>query len=153
MRVAQASRVFEGSVHEAETVWYDPAGWPRWVDGLARVESIGAQWPAAGAQVRWQSGPAGRGSVSERVVAHEPRGGQTLEVEDDSIRGTQSVSFSPRDGGVAVALRLAYELKARSPLMALVNLLFIRRAMARSLAHTLARFGAELEAARRQDEG
>ncbi len=79
-----------------------------------------------------------------------PLSGQTLEIEDDAIRGTQSVSFSPSDGGVAVALRLAYELKRRSPLMALVDVLFIRRAMARSLGHTLARFGAELEAARRE---
>jgi hypothetical protein len=149
MRVAEAWRVFQGSVAEAEGVWYDTTAWPRWVDGLAYVESVGARWPAVGADVHWVSVPAGRGSVSERVVAHEPLGGQTVEVEDDSIRGTQSVSFSPRDGGVAVALRLAYELKRRSPLMALVDVLFIRRAMARSLEHTLARFGAELEAARR----
>jgi hypothetical protein len=150
MRVAQASRVFEGSVHEAEGVWYATAGWARWVDGLARVETVGAEWPAAGAQVRWESVPAGRGSVSERVVSHEPLGGQTLEVEDDSIRGTQSVSFAPQGGGVAVTLRLAYELKRRSPLMALVDVIFIRRAIARSLEHTLARFGAELQAARRR---
>lgn len=145
--------MFEGSVQEAEGVWYDTAGWQRWVDGLGDVGSVGAGWPAVGAHVRWVSVPAGRGSVSERVVAHEPLGGQTVAVEDDSIRGTQSVSFSAHSGGVAVTLRLAYELKRRSPLMALVDLLFIRREITRSLEHTLARFGAELDAARRPDEG
>jgi hypothetical protein len=64
------------------------------------------------------------------------------------------VSFVGNDASsVAVTLSLAYELKRRSPLMKLVDLLFIRRAMARSLEQTLSRFGAELGAARRADVG
>jgi hypothetical protein len=146
--------VFEGSVGEAEAVWYDSAGWPRWVVGLARVESVSGPWPGVGGQVRWQSGPAGRGQVSERVVAYEPSSGQSVDVQDDSIRATQTVSFVGNDASsVAVTLSLAYELKRRSPLMKLVDLLFIRRAMARSLEQTLSRFGAELGAARRADVG
>ncbi|MBV8941139.1 MAG: hypothetical protein JO240_05375, partial [Solirubrobacterales bacterium] len=83
------------------------------------------------------------------VVSFEPLVGQTAEVEDDSIRGRQTVAFVPRNGDVAVTLRLAYELKRRSPLLALVDLLFIRRAMTQSLEQTLSRFGAELQASRR----
>jgi hypothetical protein len=153
MRTVHASQAFEGSVHDAETLWYDTARWTRWVVGLADVESVSGGWPEVGAQVRWQSGPAGRGRVSERVVSYEPLRGQTVEVQDDSIRGTQTVSFEPEAARVAVTLSLSYELRRRSPLMTLVDLVFIRRAMARSLEQTLSRFGAELGAARRADVG
>jgi hypothetical protein len=70
--------------------------------------------------------------------------GQTLEVEDDSIRGRQSVAFDGLEGGVRVELALEYELRTRSLVTPLVDLLFIRRAMAASLRSTLTRFGAEL---------
>jgi hypothetical protein len=153
MAVVQAAGVFEGSVHEAEAVWYDTARWPRWVVGLARVESVTGGWPEVGGVVRWQSGPAGRGRVSERVVSYEPLGGQTVEVEDDSIHANQTVSFVPDDANVSVTLSLAYELKRRSPLMKVVDLLFIRRAMRSALEQTLSRFGSELQAARRPAEG
>jgi hypothetical protein len=52
-----------------------------------------------------------------------------------------------------VTLSLSYELKRRSALIRLVDLLFIRRAMTRSLEQTLSRFGAELGTARGQDVG
>lgn len=146
MRVVHASQVFEGSVREAESVWYDTARWPRWVVGLAQVQSVSGRWPEIGGQVRWESGPAGRGQVSERVVGYEPQKGQTVDVEDDSIRATQTVSFVPEGANVAVTLSVAYALKRRSPLMRLVDLVFIRRAMTRSLEETLSRFGAELGA-------
>lgn len=148
--VVEASTVLSGSVQEAEAVWYDTSRWPHWVAGLARVQSSSEEWPAAG-QVRWESSPAGRGEVIERVVSYEPLGGQTVEVEDDSIRGRQTVFFEPQNGGVTITLSLAYELKRRSPLLALVNLLFIRRAMTQALEQTLSRFGAELQASRRPD--
>jgi Polyketide cyclase / dehydrase and lipid transport len=153
MRVVQASQVFEGTVHEAEALWYDTARWPRWVVGLAQVEGVSGPWPEVGGEVRWQSGPAGRGQVSERVLSHEPLEGHTVEVQDQSIRGTQTVSFVPEDAKVAVTLSLSYELKRRSPLMRLVDLLFIRRVMTRSLEQMLSRFGAELGTARRPDVG
>jgi hypothetical protein len=153
MRAVNASQVFEASVLEAEELWYDTTRWPRWIVGLDHVESVGGAWPAMGGQVRWQSGPAGRGQVSECVVSYEPLGGQTVEVQDDSIHGTQAVSFVPEDANVVVTLTLSYELTRRSPLMRLVDLLFIRRAMTRSLEQTLARFGAELGTSRRGDVG
>ena len=153
MRVAQALRVFRGSIHEAEAVWYETARWPAWVPGLDRVEQVGAGWPRVGAEVHWQSVPAGRGQVTERVVEYEPLSGHTVEVEDDAIRGRQTVTFSPENGKVAVALSLSYELKQRSLLMPLVDVVFIRRSMTRALEQTLARFGVELEAARRPDLG
>ena len=146
MRVVSAAETFPGSVHEAERVWYDTGRWPRFIDGLETVEEVTPNWPGVGAEVRWRSGPAGRGEVIERVVAYELLEGQEVEVRDDSIQGRQQVSFTPDEEGVTVELSLSYDLKRGPPLMKLVDLLFIRRAMTTSLESTLHLFGAELEA-------
>jgi len=148
MRRARATGSFAASIDEAEGLWYDTDHWPAWIDGLARVTDLAGDWPGAGAGVTWESNPAGRGRVCERVVSYQPRAGQTLDVEDDSIRGRQRVAFQELDGGVGVELTLEYELKSRSLLLtAVVDVLFIRRAMTTSLQTTLARFGAELAGA------
>jgi hypothetical protein len=146
MGAVRVSLVFPGSVHDAETCWYETSRWPAWIDGLARVISVDGDWPGVGARVTWESWPAGRGRVIERVVSFERLAGQTLEVEDDSITGRQSVSFAPLEGRVEVSLSLSYHLKKRSPLTPLLDALFIRRAMASSLRSTLTHFGAELAA-------
>lgn len=146
MRGAQVSKAFNATVAEAERCWYDTAGWHRWVDGLDEVLGVDGDWPRLGASVTWRSGPAGRGTVVERVTAFEPLEGQALEVADDSIRGHQRVSFVPAGEGVVVGLALEYKLVRRSIVSPLVDLLFIRRAISSSLESTLSRFGAELEA-------
>jgi hypothetical protein len=148
MRTVSAQLVFPGTVPEAEHCWYDTSRWDRWVDGLERVESVQGEWPQDGAVVTWISGPAGRGRVTERVVAFEPLRGQTLDVEDGSIRGRQSVTFTPAEDGVEVAFSLQYALTRRNPLTPVVDVLFIRRAFTSSLQSTVARFGAELQSAR-----
>ncbi|HUZ27907.1 MAG TPA: SRPBCC family protein [Solirubrobacteraceae bacterium] len=153
MATVRATAEYPAPVHEAEACWYDTKRWPVWVDQLDRVISVDGGWPKAGARVIWESGPAGRGRVSEHVVAYEPLRGQTLEVEDDSIRGSQTVSFSPEEHGVAVELALDYELKKHSPVTWLVDLLFIRRLMAGSLRSTLGRFGTALETSRGSEVG
>jgi hypothetical protein len=140
-------------VHEAETRWLDTARWPRWVDGLQRVVEVDGDWPRPGSSVVWESGPAGRGRVRERVVDYEPLAGQTLEVEDDSLRGLQSVLFTPVEGGVEVALALEYTIKRRSLVMPLVDRLFVRRPMATSLGKTLAGFAVELAESRHPTVG
>jgi hypothetical protein len=149
----RVTQVFPGSVHEAEICWYDTERWPRWVDELARVLAVDGAWPRPGASVIWESGPAGRGRVHERVSAYEPLAGQTVEVEDDSIKGTQRVAFTPVDDGVEVGLSLEYAIKRRSLLTPLVDALFVRRPMAISLGKTLARFGAELAESRHSSVG
>jgi uncharacterized membrane protein len=144
MRAVTATQTFRGSVGAAESRWYDVARWPLWVDGLDRIIETSGGWPQAGSSVTWQSGPAGRGRVTERVIAYDPLEGQTLEVEDDAIRGRQQVTFTPADDEVEVKLSLEYEIKKSSFFTPLIDLLFIRRVMAASLQATLGRFGAEL---------
>jgi hypothetical protein len=148
MRTVRVTQTFAASLPEAERRWYDTSGWPAWVDGLDHVLEVDGDWPNAGASVTWESGPAGRGRVTELVVAREPLAGQTLEVQDESIRGRQSVTFAAVDPGVEVALSLKYELKRRSVVTPIVDVLFIRRAMAVSLGLTVSRFGVGLLAGR-----
>lgn len=148
MATVRAKGEYPGSVHEAETCWYDTNRWPLWVDQLSRVVQVDGDWPKDGAAVIWESGPAGRGRVREQVVAYEARAGQTVSVEDDSIQGLQTVTFAPEQDGVTVELALEYSIKKRSPLTWLIDLLFIRRLMAGSLRSTLGRFGTELAMSR-----
>jgi len=148
MARAAVRTVVEGPVGAAEQLWYDPTRWPSFVDGFAHVVRVDEGWPAAGARSVWDSTPAGRGRVSERVIDHRPGEGQTLAVEDPRVHGTQEVRFSAVEDGTEVRLELVYELKERNPLTPLIDLLFIRRAMRDSLRRTLTRFRRELAADR-----
>jgi hypothetical protein len=144
MRAVTVAATLTGTVREAESCWYDTGRWPAWVDGLDRVIDVSEDWPDAGSTIRWESGPAGRGAVVERVLAREPLAGQTMEVRDDSIRGRQTVAFARVKDGVEVRLTLEYEIIKRSLLTPLIDVLFIRRPMITSLNTTLIRSGAEL---------
>ena len=136
-----------GSVYQAETCWYDTERWPKWVDQMSHVVDVSDDWPQVGSAVVWESGPAGRGTVTERVVAYEQRSGQENDIEDDSITGRQTVSFTAVGGRVRIELDLQYRLKRRSPISALVDALFIRRLMSASLARTLSQFASVLDLA------
>jgi Polyketide cyclase / dehydrase and lipid transport len=145
MGAVEVTLGFPGSVHDAESLWYDTGRWVAWVDGLDAIVSVDGDWPRVGATVVWQSGPAGRGRVTERVVEYEPLDGQTVEVQDDAITGRQSVRFTPDEHAVEITLRLEYRVTKRSIVTPIVDLLFIRNAVRASLRATLARFGLELE--------
>ena len=148
MARAAVRTVVEGPVGPAEGLWYDPTRWPAFIDGFGHVVRLDESWPAAGARSVWDSTPAGRGRVNERVIDQRPGEGQTLAVEDQRIQGTQEVRFLPVEDGTEVRLELVYDLKQRNPLTPVIDLLFIRRAMRDSLRRTLTRFGRELAADR-----
>lgn len=145
----RVAREFTGTVHEAERCWCDTARWAQWVAGLGRVVEVSRHWPREGSNVVWESVPAGRGRVHERVTEHEALRGLTVAVEDDSITGVQRVSFDPVPKGVRIELSLEYSIKRRSPLTPLVDWLFVRRPMTISLSNTLERFGVALAESRR----
>jgi hypothetical protein len=131
---------------EAEALWYDTSRWPTFVDGFAHVVSTEGDWPAAPSTLVWQSTPAGRGRVLERVTEYEPRLGQTAHVEDPKMSATQRVAFAPKDDGVQVTLSMEYTLKEGGPLRPFMDFLFIRRAVLDSLKRTVQRFARELQA-------
>ena len=144
----RASIVVPGLASEAEELWYDTTRWPSFVDGLHHIARLEGDWPREGARVLWDSQPGGRGRVQERVTSYVAREGQTLDVEDEKLRGTQRVGFTPLEDGVMVALELTYSLKEQRPGMPLVDLLFIRRPQRESLERTLRRFRTEVAAER-----
>ena len=146
MRRVAADTTVPGRAADAEELWYDQHRWPAWIDGFGHVVKLEGDWPQVGARLVWVSPPRGRGRVQERVTAYEPRGGQTVEVEDERLRGTQTVTFEPAGEQVRVTLTLDYELKNRRFLRPLADLLFIRRELGDSLRRTLARFGHERRA-------
>ena len=142
----RAVQTVPGLASEAEAVWYDPQRWPSWVDGFGHLAKLEGDWPTVGARTVWDSKRGGRGRVVERVRAYEARVGQTLEVEDEKLRGTQRVAFSPTPDAVAVTLELEYELKERNVLTPITDALFIRRALRDSLKRSLIRFARERRA-------
>lgn len=144
MRPVRAAQRFQASVLEAERCWYDTSHWPAWVDGLDQVVQTAGPWPHAGGSVIWESGPAGRGRVTETVVAYAPADGQSVEISDDAVTGQQTVAFAAVPDGVQVTLQLAYRVHRPSPITPIVDILFVRRQMTQSLTRTLARFGAHL---------
>jgi hypothetical protein len=144
---ARATAVVPGRIVDAEELWYDPHRWAAWVDGFGHVRMLEGDWPDIGARLVWDSPPRGRGRVQELVTAYEARTGQTREVEDERLRGTQSVSFAAAGADeVEITLTLDYELKQRNLFTPLVDRLFIRRELSESLRRTLARFGHERRA-------
>ena len=88
-----------GQASDAEALWYDHRRWPAFLDGLQYVARVEGDWPAVGALVIWDSFPGGRGRVLEEVTGYEARVGQSLAIEDETIRGTQRVAFAPARGG------------------------------------------------------
>jgi hypothetical protein len=144
-RIRAVQRV-PGLASEAEALWYDPQRWPAFVDGFGHAVKLEGDWPAVGARSVWDSKPGGRGRVVERVTAYETRTGQTLEVEDGKLTGTQRVAFKPDGDAVEVALELQYELKERNALTPFTDALFIRRALRDSLKRSLIRFARERRA-------
>lgn len=146
-RRVEVARLVRGRLPEVEALWYDPRRWASFVDGFGHVVRLSEDWPAAGATLSWDSLPGGRGRVVECVEAYAPGEGQTSAVEDESLSGRQRVSFAVEEpGSVVVRLALEYELKQRGPLRAVVDLLFIRRALTDSLGRTLSRLAIELDA-------
>jgi hypothetical protein len=142
-----ATTIVPGRIVEAEELWYDPHRWAAWIDGFGHVAKLEGEWPKVGARLLWDSPPAGRGRVDERVTAYEARTGQTLAVEDAKLRATQTVAFEAASGeDVRVTLTLDYELKHRNALTPVLDPLFIRRALRESLRRTLTRFGYERRA-------
>jgi uncharacterized membrane protein len=144
---ARATTLVPGRIVDAEELWYDRHRWPAWVDGFGHIQKLEGDWPDVGSRLLWASPPRGRGLVQEIVTAYQPRIGQAREVEDERLRGTQTVAFEVADADhVRVTLTLEYELKERHALTPIIDRLFIRRELTESLRRTLTRFNHERSA-------
>jgi hypothetical protein len=143
MRVVRESVIAELPPLVAQQLWSDTARWPTFVDGFARIVEVDPAWPEPGSKVIWESGPAGRGRVTERI--RDLTAGERIvsQVFENQLTGTQRVTFEPHDEGSLVIAELEYELQKGGPLRPLTDVLFIRRALSDMLARTLRRFSTE----------
>ena len=121
-------------------LWTDLSRWPTFIDGFGHVVDVSGDWPEPGAKLVWESGPAGRGRVTERVLESGPDRFVT-DLFEDQLVGTQALRFA--DG--AVEMQLDYTLTTGGPLRGLTDVLFIRRALTQALERTLSRFSIEAE--------
>jgi hypothetical protein len=132
---------------EAFALWLDLSRWATFIEGFAHTLSRDESWPAEGSKLVWESSAGGRGRVTEKV---EESGDHFLasRINEEALQGRQDVRFSALDDGSLAELWLEYDLHPttvwrQGPLGVVVNALFIRRALADSLARTLRRFATE----------
>lgn len=139
MPTVRAEALVPGPRAEAEALFYDLRRWPAFVDGFGAVAKVDGDWPEAGSRVLWDSKPGGRGRVSEVVASHRAGEGQVVEVDDERLRATQTVSFAKQGEGVRIVVSWEYELKD----VGFPASLFVRRALGDSLRRTVLRYRVE----------
>ena len=144
MSVTREAVTVDLPAERAFGLWTDLTRWPTFVDGFGHVDRVSGGWPDEGAQLVWRSGPAGRGLVTEKVVASEPGARFVTQVFEERMRGAQAVTFTPTDeDSTRVDIELDYQLTQGGPLKAVTDFLFIRRALTDALRRTLRRFATE----------
>jgi hypothetical protein len=139
-----ASIAVRASLAEVWEYYFDSDGWSAWVDGFARVDSS-MGYPEAGGTLRWSSGPAGRGTVTERVTEHEPRRLHKVEFEDPETTGRLTVTFGIEGESTVVTQELDYRLREGGVFAKVTDRLFIRSQMRGSLSRSLTRLKLEVE--------
>jgi uncharacterized protein YndB with AHSA1/START domain len=141
----EAQVQIKASLAETWDHYFEPLGWPHWVDQFAATLSSSGGYPEAGGTLRWRSVPAGRGEVTERVLEHEPRTVHRISWEDPESSGELTTTFRIKGKGTRVAQKLRYELKSGGPFAWAVDRLFVRTQMRRSLERSLTRLRVELD--------
>jgi hypothetical protein len=144
MRTASAEAEVPLTPEAALRLWTDVSRWSTFVEGFARVVELDPQWPAEGSRAIWESGPAGRGRVTEKVADGDPGRFSTM-VFEDRLAGRQTFRAIESEGGARVELSLEYTLTKYGPLGPLADVIFIRRALRDSLRRTIARFEVEAQ--------
>jgi uncharacterized protein YndB with AHSA1/START domain len=140
-RVAEEILI-EATLAEVWDAYFEPRRWPSWVDGFQAVVSSQG-YPEEGGTLRWRSNPSGRGTVSERVLEHEPRHRHRVGFSDDASEGELLTTFTMQRQSVLVRQELTYELKEEKPLHRLTDRFFVRPRLRESLARSLRRLAAE----------
>jgi hypothetical protein len=145
VRTARAQADLVLTPEAALRLWTDVDRWPSFVEGFARPVDRSPEWPHAGARLVWESSPAGRGRVTEKVMEAEGPDRFVTQVFEERLHGVQTFRVVESEGGSRAELALEYELTKYGPLSAVADVIFIRRAIRDSLRRTLSRFAVEAE--------
>ncbi|HEX2127293.1 MAG TPA: SRPBCC family protein [Thermoleophilaceae bacterium] len=145
MRIARAEGEVVLTPEAALRLWTDPNRWSTFMEGFARIVERDPEWPAEGARLVWESAPAGRGKVTEKVVEPPASDRFASRVFEERLVGVQTFRAAESEGGSRVELSLEYTLTKYGPLGAVADVIFIRRALRDSLRRTLFRFEIEAE--------
>jgi uncharacterized membrane protein len=142
---AKASVEVEASLAETWDLFFEPRAWPGWVDGFRSVEASQG-YPERDGTLRWRSTPAGRGTVTERVLEHEPRRRHRVSFSDEQSYGELETRFEiTADDKVTVTQEIEYRPRQHGAFGPLTDRLFIRRQVRASMARSLNRFRHEVE--------
>ncbi|HEV2874544.1 MAG TPA: SRPBCC family protein [Thermoleophilaceae bacterium] len=145
MRTARAQAELVLTPEAALRLWSDVSRWPSFVEGFARALERDPDWPGKGAKFVWESTPAGRGRVTEKVLDSEGPDRFVTRVFEDRLTGTQTFRVVESEAGSRAELSLEYKLTKYGALSAVADAIFIRRAIRDSLRRTLFRFAVEAE--------
>jgi hypothetical protein len=145
VRIAKAQAEVVLAPEAALRLWADPTRWATFVEGFARVIEQDPGWPAEGSRLVWESVPAGRGRVTEKVMRGAAAERFATQVFEERLVGLQTFRAAESDAGSRVELSLEYTLTKYGPLGGLADAIFIRRALRDSLRRTLSRFAVEAE--------
>jgi uncharacterized membrane protein len=141
------SIVIDAPLAEVWGFYFQAETWPAWVDQFDHVESSSG-YPETGGTLRWMSGSAGRGEVTERVLVHEPRKRHRIEFSDPESEGELEVRFAIEPGEGTGATRveqeMEYAITGGGALSALTDVLFVRSQFRRSLQRSLGRLRIEV---------
>ena len=142
MRSASAAAEVPLAPEAALRLWADLSRWPSFVEGFSRVVEMDPGWPDEDSRVIWESVPAGRGRVTEKVAEAAPGRFATL-IFEDRMAGRQTFRATESEAGARVELAVEYTLTKYGPLGAVADVIFIRRALRDSIRRTLERFAVE----------
>jgi Polyketide cyclase / dehydrase and lipid transport len=145
VRTARAETDVVLTPEAALRLWTDPTRWATFVEGFARVVEQDGGWPGEGSRLVWESVPAGRGRVTEKVLRGAAADRFATQVFEERLMGVQTFRAAESETGSRVELSLEYALTKYGPLGGLADAIFIRRALRDSLRRTLSRFAVEAE--------
>ena len=123
--------------------YFEPRGWPSWVDSFGSVLSIEG-YPEVGGTLRWKSVAAGRGEVTEKVVEREPRRLHRVKYQDPYLTGETTVRFAIEGEGTKIVAAMEYRLAERSAFALLGSLLFLKAQLRGTLRRSLDAFALEV---------
>jgi hypothetical protein len=144
MSEVSAETTVDADLKEVWDVFFDARRWPMWVDGFSAVLNE-AGYPEGGGSLHWKSIPAGRGEVSEQVLAHEPRRLHRIAFSDPESDGELITTFEIKGDGVAVKRAMTYEIAGGGIFNSVADFFFVRRQVTAALARELASLKHETE--------